>query len=82
MKAILRASIDDTQRITDTMVIELRSLPPITIFEAHSHHPIKVTHEKSCACYPIGSCLRFPRPPSPARSKTKSILKQDRGLRD
>ncbi|GFV10877.1 hypothetical protein TNCV_4706441 [Trichonephila clavipes] len=46
-----------------------------TIFEAHSHHPIKATHEKSCACYPIGSCHRFPRPPSPAKEQKQSDSK-------
>ncbi|GFW09538.1 hypothetical protein TNCV_3996451 [Trichonephila clavipes] len=65
MKAILRASIDDTQRKKDTMYN----------FEAHSHHPIIATHEKSCACYPIGSCHRFPRPPSPAKEQNQADSK-------
>ncbi|GFW80441.1 uncharacterized protein TNCV_2945731 [Trichonephila clavipes] len=147
MKAILRASIDDTQRKKDTMTVfpkktarpvsplpsepvtvnksfsDLESKndkdqvapeennetappkpkppPPIhlkikknirdqlksiyqkfpditnksTIFEAHSHHPIKATHEKSCACYPIGSCHQFPRPPSPAKEQNQADSK-------
>ncbi|GFX53248.1 hypothetical protein TNCV_362421 [Trichonephila clavipes] len=45
------------------------------IFEAHSHHPIKATHEKSCACYPMGPCHRFPRPPSPAKEQNQADSK-------
>ncbi|GFV62917.1 hypothetical protein TNCV_5084001 [Trichonephila clavipes] len=46
-----------------------------TTFEVHSHHPIKATHEKSCAYYPIGSCRRFPRPPSPAKEQNQADSK-------
>ncbi|GFV88640.1 hypothetical protein TNCV_1244501 [Trichonephila clavipes] len=50
-------------------------LEAITIFEAHSHHPTKATHEKSCACYPIGSCHRFPCPPSPDKEQNQADSK-------
>ncbi|GFX00544.1 hypothetical protein TNCV_2235511 [Trichonephila clavipes] len=65
MKAILWVSIDDTPK----------KRIQCTIFEAHSHHPIKATHEKSCACYPIGSCHRFPRPPSLAKEQNQADSK-------
>ncbi|GFX50453.1 uncharacterized protein TNCV_770251 [Trichonephila clavipes] len=38
MKAILRASIDDTQRKKDTMVSELRSLPPSMTFNCNGNY--------------------------------------------
>ncbi|GFT67139.1 hypothetical protein TNCV_782941 [Trichonephila clavipes] len=74
MKAILRASIEDTQRKKRIQCYSLKIFP-CTIFEARSHHPIKATHEKSCAWYPIGSCHRFPRPPSPAEEQNQTDSK-------
>ncbi|GFU68667.1 hypothetical protein TNCV_308821 [Trichonephila clavipes] len=38
MKAILRASIEDTQRKKDTMVSELRSLPPCMTFNCNGNY--------------------------------------------
>ncbi|GFX96753.1 uncharacterized protein TNCV_1647881 [Trichonephila clavipes] len=67
--------------VSFTNIVSGTSPPPppphstSTIFEAHSHHPIKATHEKSCACYPIGSCHRFPRPPSPAKEQNQADSK-------
>ncbi|GFW26452.1 hypothetical protein TNCV_4506921 [Trichonephila clavipes] len=74
MKAILRASIDDTQRKKDTMGIQLSKLTPIIQSE-----PLKRSHAPAIPLVPTTDFHAHHHQPM---SNTKPILKQDRGLRD
>ncbi|GFW71538.1 hypothetical protein TNCV_2309731 [Trichonephila clavipes] len=74
MKAILRASIDDTQRKKDTMVIQFLKLTPII-----QSKPLMGSHAPAIPLVPATDFHAHHHQP---RSKPKPILKQDRGLRD
>ncbi|GFY26368.1 hypothetical protein TNCV_25651 [Trichonephila clavipes] len=73
-KAILWASIDDTQRKKDTMVIQFSKLIPII-----ESKPLMRSHAPAIS---LVSATDFHAHHHQPRSKTKPILKQDRGLRD
>ncbi|GFX61704.1 hypothetical protein TNCV_2591471 [Trichonephila clavipes] len=82
MKAILRASIDDTPQKKDTMVIELSSLPSLQFSKLTPIIQSKPLMRSHAPAIPLVPATDFHAHHHQPRGKTKPILKQDRGLRD
>ncbi|GFX72277.1 hypothetical protein TNCV_4551991 [Trichonephila clavipes] len=77
MKAILRA-----QRKKDTMVSELRSFPPLQFSKLTPIIQSKPLMRSHAPAIPLVPATDFHAHNHQPRSKTKPILKQDRGPRD
>ncbi|GFW80029.1 hypothetical protein TNCV_984381 [Trichonephila clavipes] len=80
MKAILRASIDDTQRKKDTMVSELRSLSPCMTFNCNGNYcapPLTPTekHKDSDSNHILKNYSEAPTNANNAKNKKKKIHK-------